>query len=50
VLLLTFVEYVAFIFPGVVSAHGKHTEPSRADTTPGKMKVKYSTNVSAQIQ
>jgi hypothetical protein len=28
----------------------ENAEPSRADTTPGKMKATYSTNISAQIQ
>jgi hypothetical protein len=49
-----FVEYVAFIFSGAASAlragkqsqiHVKHAEPSRADTTPERIKAPYSINI-----
>jgi hypothetical protein len=49
-----FVEYVPLIFSGVVSAlraskqsqiHRKHTESSRTETAPEKIKATYSTNI-----
>jgi hypothetical protein len=33
----------------VSQIHGKHAEPSRADTTPEKMKAAYSTNINKGI-